>query len=332
MAFNSLSPALLTHPFMFELLQMTIIIIVIGFTSTSSIIRPAISPLILAISVYSLPRCFDKVQHTIWLGILGGNSTASILQYIELAFLGRYAIEFGGPSNPDRNLRFKQGQEAKAKAIRAKGHYTVWERIKFGVSSLSNHRLIGTLFEVSGVPPFSSKDPDYVPTRSEFLRRRSLTVLLCYLVIDLLGAAPHDPGMIATTYPAQLVPFFSRLGEVTVEQINMRFITSIMTWVSVYCIIHASHGVMATIGVASGLTEVKDWPPSFGSLGDAYTVRGFWGCVLTLAMAIFLNEQLSLTLHNDCTASSGTKLIGTNSPPHLHGSPTPSSSSVKAAS
>ena len=283
MVFNQAIPTFFTHPFILELLQIATITLVIGFTSASSLIRPAFLPLVIAITAYSIPRCFDRTQNVIWNGPLAGDSTAYVLQYIEIALLGRYAMEAGGPTNPDRNLRFvKQGQDnstRKPRATRDKGCATVWERIQFGFFALFSQRLVGTPFEVPGVPPFSSKVPSYIPERSAFLRRRALQVFINYLTLDLLGAVPPDPGSNATMFSPRLIPFFSRLGEVTAEQIIARVVFMAFTWVSIYCIIQVIQGLVAIVAVGCGITEVKTWRPVFGSLGDAYTVRRFWGYV-----------------------------------------------------
>jgi len=97
--------SIITHPVVLDTLQITAIALVISFTPASSIIRSATLPLILAIPMYSIPGCFERVQRTIWGGILGSHSSGYLLQYLEVALLGRYAFEGLGPASPDQNVR-----------------------------------------------------------------------------------------------------------------------------------------------------------------------------------------------------------------------------------
>lgn len=104
----------------FEFPEIATIVLVTGFTCAWSTIRPAVLPLVLVVSVYTIPRYFDQLQRTIVIGVLGGSNTANVLQYIELALLGRYAVESGGQMDSDRNLRrVNQGQANHAARTKA---------------------------------------------------------------------------------------------------------------------------------------------------------------------------------------------------------------------
>ncbi len=165
---------------------------------------------------------------------------------------------------------------AKIKALRNKNHDTVWDRIRFGFFVCFDSRRNETSFEVKGVSLFSYKDPRYVPTRSQFLRSTAQKLLINYIILNLLTAMAADPVNNAKTYSPRLVPFFSRLNEVTVEQTIVRAIIMIATWLSIYCMKQVLHSFVTIVAVASGLTEHKTWRPLFDSLGDAYTIRHFW--------------------------------------------------------
>ncbi len=97
--------SIITHSVVLDTLQITAIALVISFTPASFIIHSAILPLILAIPMYSISGCFERVQRTIWGGILGSHSSGYLLQYLEVALLGRYAFEGLGPASPDQNVR-----------------------------------------------------------------------------------------------------------------------------------------------------------------------------------------------------------------------------------
>ena len=48
------------------------------------------------------------------------------------------------------------------------------------------------------------------------------------------------------------------------------------------CMLPVIHGIMSIIFVGLGLSEPRLWPDICGSLLDAYTVRRFWGYVLSI--------------------------------------------------
>lgn len=46
------------------------------------------------------------------------------------------------------------------------------------------------------------------------------------------------------------------------------------------------HRVAALVSVSAGIYRPQDWPPLFGSMGDAYTLRDFWGFVTSSPKAV----------------------------------------------
>ena len=72
------------------------------------------------------------------------------------------------------------------------------------------------------------------------------------------------------------VPIFSRLGDVTVEELVTRLVVCVLYWFAAYVVIQAYFTGWALLSVSSGLDHPALWRPIFGSVGNAYTVRGFW--------------------------------------------------------
>ena len=268
-----------THPLFFDIIQITTIALVVGFTFAKSRVRLLALPLVLSIPRYVVPRCRERVQGDIWSGIVGSTSVFYCLTYIDLALLGKWCFESHGPSDPSQSLHFaKSSRQVKqdSNAWHTPGRSSLADRLHFGFSSAFNPRMIGTPWEVKGVPPFSAKDNTFVPTRAQFLLQTCLRLLTVYLVLDLLTAW-GDPDKNPVTYSLDLVPFFRRLGEVTVEQLVIRLITTIALWTSIYCIMTILYSVVSLIAVLSGASEARSWPPVYGSLSNAYTIRRFWG-------------------------------------------------------
>ena len=190
--------------------------------------------------------------------------------------LSKWTFEACGPTAVNPNLQMgRPGARHERLKTRSQGRSTVWQRVRFGFSALFNSRMIGTPFEVKGIPLFSTEDPTYIPTRMKFLFRESMKVFICFLVLDTLTTS-GSPDNNANEYSVHLVPFFIRLNEVTVEELVVRIIITICFWISIYCIMQLMHSVLAIIAVASRLTDVRGWRPLFGPPSQAYTIRKFW--------------------------------------------------------
>jgi hypothetical protein len=105
--------------------------------------------------------------------------------------------------------------------------------------------------------------------RRTFIFRQLLKVVAIYLVYDLASLAVRAspafaPG--ADTGIATLV-FWRRVGAVVV-------------WGALgYAGMALQHYLLGIICVAVHLTGPNEWPAFFGGVGDAWSVRSFWGYV-----------------------------------------------------
>ena len=279
--YPSMTPwnSVVSHPLTLDIVQITAITLVVALTSATSIVRLAIFPIILAIPWYSVPKCPTRVYHTFWAGTIGSYSTAYLLQYIDIALLSKWDFESHGPTVQPQAGRLAKAQvrsdPVETKEPKGKRQGTTLERLRFGFSACIDSRMTGGPFEVKGVPPFSSSNLTYVPTRGIFLRQTSMNVFLSYILLDILSASAN-PATNATVYSLRLVPFFSRLREVSIEEVVARIVISIGVWIGIYCMMQIMYGTVAFVAVASGLSEVRTWRPLYGPLSEAYTIRQFW--------------------------------------------------------
>lgn len=70
--------------------------------------------------------------------------------------------------------------------------------------------------------------------------------------------------------------YFRRIGSVTFRETVIRvWIVTVFIWNSV-CTYNTIHKILAIIFVGSGLDEPEDWPPLFGDIRDATSIRNFW--------------------------------------------------------
>ena len=265
------------HPGLLLVTQVLLIVTVTGFTSPSSIIRLSLLPIMAIFSWSIVLTSLETMHRGPWAAFVGGYSLTFLLQYISTALLSRWSFVTSGPSSDTSAQDLRQDRDRTQKAVPEMINIseTLGARLKFGFLAATSFRYCGMPYEVRNVPRFSAQDPDFVPSKKEFLRRKAITVLICYLVLDLfsLGA---DPESNAINLSPQLVPLFTRLGDVTGQQLIMRLFVTLGWGAGIYTFQTGVQSLFALIGVGLGLNEVKSWRPMFGSPWDAYTLRRFW--------------------------------------------------------
>ena len=125
------------------------------------------------------------------------------------------------------------------------------------------------------LPVFSPENPKLIPSRPAFLRWTAFKIIAYYITLDILGLGA-DAETSMRTFAPQRIPFFSRLSEITMEEIATRFLTTLVSGIGIYCSQDGLQSLFALVAVGMGASEVRSWPPRFGSLHDAYTIRRFW--------------------------------------------------------
>lgn len=71
--------------------------------------------------------------------------------------------------------------------------------------------------------------------------------------------------------------YFRRLGEVTLRETVMRaWIVTFFLFYSI-CLYNTIHDALAFIFVGTGFDNPEDWPPLFGDIREATSIRNFWG-------------------------------------------------------
>lgn len=266
--FLSNTTSLISHPITLYFLQTNLIAIVLGFTAPNSAIRPLAFPVLLVLLWLLVCNCFARTQNVFWATVLGGGSAAYAFQYIEAGLLSQWNFESQGPQRPTTKSGLAKGQ--------CRLPSTPWQRLRFGYYATFSYRCCGTRHEVKNVPPFSFTDRSYVPTRRRFLLRFLRNYIISYLIIDALtvfGNAEASAGL----YAAKKIPFLFRLKLVSLEEIAIRIVSTVIFWGASYLTILVCFAAPAILGVALGLTEVSWWHPLMGSIANAYSIRQFWG-------------------------------------------------------
>jgi hypothetical protein len=119
-----------------------------------------------------------------------------------------------------------------------------------------NKRRVGWRRQVKTVTHFSSRNPSYTPSRTQFLIFRTIRLILSYLLIDFLMSFP----------PPDL------------RQPQGAFLAVIMfgLWFIIYLTQSTTYDLYSVIAVGLHMSGVEAWPPRFGSIFEVYSVRRFW--------------------------------------------------------
>ena len=147
-------------------------------------------------------------------------------------------------------------------------------RIRFGYFAAVTTRNVGSAFEIKGIPRFSEENPSYVPSKTTFLAQKATLLCFCLLTVDFItalaqpeqNAVKFDRSRISWTDPANF----------STEALVVRTSSVLGFGISLYCIIQVLMGSLAFSAVALGISEPKHWPPGFGPVSEAYTLRRFW--------------------------------------------------------
>lgn len=249
------------------LLELGISTLVIAFTSSSSTLRPAALPFV-ALCVYTVVLTSSGYMRAHWASLLSGTSIGFFLHYIDLGLLDRWSYQDRGPSSlciRDRD----EISHGSAKPFTG----SIVDRLKFGLTSTFSFRHIDTPWEVKNTPRFSEV-PGYLPSYRHFLLQSMLTTLICFFVIDVSSVQP-PPQNNGELFSWDVVPIFTRLRNVTAQQLKLRFVSSLIYWVNMFCIMQGVTSIVSVLSVGLGFSEVKYWRPLFGSPRTAYSLRRF---------------------------------------------------------
>lgn len=254
------------------LLQSSINAIVVGFTSPSSSLRLAFLPLIIYCVYAALPICLDATGTILGASLAGAFSISSLLQYIDTALLSRWSADVQGPKRSSGTYHVPAKRPGQTSA---ESQLNTWQRLQFGFELSVSTRKAGTLYQVKGLRPLSTRDPQSLPSRGSFLASKIFQSLISYLILDLSTLA-SQPDQNQVLYHHTRISW-RNLDNLTTEHLAIRVATTLGFWLNVYCVIQCYMGFFALIAVGFGVSKVEYWPPGFGPMSEAYTIRRFWG-------------------------------------------------------
>ena len=251
--------------------ELLLIILVLGFSTPRSAIRISTTPVLAVCCALIVPRCMQFVHRSAWAALVGGYSTTFLLQYVARILSDRQYSLREAPSHEPNGHRSAKEEKRSSKEAKS----SLWECVSSGLEATYTCRWSGTPREVRNVPLFSNQDPSYEPTRAVFLRNHIFLLVSCYLMLDVLSLGA-DPEKNQIFFAPAMIPFFTRLGQVSGEELAMRIFGSLGSGLGVFCSQQGVYSILALTAVGLGLSEPRYWRPLFGSVSDAYTLRRFW--------------------------------------------------------
>ena len=193
---------------------------------------------------------------------LGTAILGTALSSLDKLFLSRWSLDAGGPEKHRRKSKTGSKSVVQPKLT------------QYTIDFLPNPRGIGRPWQVKNVPHFSRSDPRYIPSRTKFLTRTAVILVLCVLTMDgITQLTPTDPEV----YSLQLIPVFGRSKDFSPRELMFRMQSTVIFWLNSALNLEMNVLFAALVVVGTGLNSPQDWPPLFGSVRDLYTIRKFWG-------------------------------------------------------
>ena len=282
------SSSFLFHPFAVVSIIYEIAVLTAAFTPSGSSLRPAILALLAAYTWACLSWYSSLTNPSHRFGGTAGIVCALWpLVFIDRLLLRQWAFEdrhyifpaeFARKKLQDDNDEYKEDDSNhvdKAHVTAKVSKDTLRSRYAFGEEVVTSGRMVCTPWEAKNVPPFSASDAKYVPSRVSIIARetRNLIASILFREVTMEVQMSVDP----VCYAQSRVPFLTRLDEVTHGEVLVRSMVAILSWIYLYWALQMIFSVRTILLAIVKPGEMRKLRPLFGSLVDAYTLRGFWG-------------------------------------------------------
>ena len=257
------------------LAQISMNAFVVAFTPPGSFSRYVLFPFTLLSLYQIIPLALPATDRVLYAALIGAHSISFVFQYLDTALLSRWKVETGGPSVNRRSIGAGHAEVEQSRLSTGTREYGIVDRLRFGYWTAVSTRNVGTPFQIAGIPRFSSTDPAYIPSRKTFVFGKIRCILFDYLVLDAITLV-SQPEQNSTNFAPSKVSWIDA-DNWSLEPLIIRSTSVLGFWVSLYCIIQAYMSVLALASVAIGISDIKTWPPAFGRISEAQSIRRFWG-------------------------------------------------------
>ncbi|KIW94092.1 uncharacterized protein Z519_05408 [Cladophialophora bantiana CBS 173.52] len=125
------------------------------------------------------------------------------------------------------------------------------------------------------IPPFDPVEPSYVPTRWKFLCRQAISIAWMATAYHCVFHR-YALRILITDYARPREHLLRRLSQVSGREVVVRVYTVFKEHFRNYLLMSLGHSTTSLVGVFLFQDDPADWPPLYGSLKDAYTVRRYY--------------------------------------------------------
>jgi len=172
-------------------------------------------------------------------------------------------------------LRNRQPEFRKIGQKKATSEMTFKERLMWSASLLATPRGIGWAHE-----PIDHIPPRPTASRWKFIASQFLWILFYFILWDV------------ALIPVRENPCF-KIGGPSLAAFGWWRRTVVWSHVlTLYCAMSGMNAITSIIFVAAGLYEPRDCPHMFGSPLNAYTLRKYWGYVLTIPFTLHPHHKI----------------------------------------
>ena len=274
--------AILAYPPTPSALSIGTIVLALGFTPPVSLLRPlGLIPMIgyVQLSMHAI-HVKDRNINAFYMSIFLGSTTSMLMQYLDSVLLSRWSYEAQGPTSALGGQKPLRTPSSASKPT--EGDYlssTFFSRLRFGWEEAFRARSTRTPWQVNHVPSFFPDHPKMVPTKMQFLYHMASEFLLSVLVLDVMSfmGQGQDASMNSVYFASSQVPIFTRLRNMTVEELIVRLTASVMHWVAIICLLQVMYDGAAIVVIGLDLGRIERWPPLFNSWNECWSIRQFWG-------------------------------------------------------
>ena len=157
-------------------------------------------------------------------------------------------------------------------------HLSYFQRLLCAWATFWNYRGIGTPWQVSYIPPerVFGCQVERPTTRKRFLQIRILNFLIMYFAVCLWNDPLLAPrGFRWDDFAVEKDPFFRRLNAVTLRELKIRLYLTLQFHIPGWLALNSTHAGISIVAILLG-GRPEDWPPFFGSVSEAYSVRRYW--------------------------------------------------------
>lgn len=259
----------------------------IGATRPGSVARWGLLVPVTYITYLIGRHSFNVLPRLLLTNIVAGTVCAAWTQFVVSGFLLRENFEDAGPqpggsaTYPDTAAPKREERDAGARRRRQRRQQpdTLFQRLLFGINTVNSQRNVLTPQRAPYIPPFSRSQPDYLPSKRDFLLTRGAVAVATFLLVDILtsgsGPPPPDPTANPALAFSQDQTALFRLGTATEWQ--RKATVTFGQWFGLYVVTTWMHSTVAVATVAANVYPPEGWPPLYGSVWDVWSLRQWWG-------------------------------------------------------